>query len=447
MLDQSFSIENFRRILDYENRKGVYLEGIFFPRIKDVSELVKRLNVNLKNSRYQTEPELLTDYRKRLRLEIEAAEELKDSLLVDEFTQIRDKLLSGKFKFILAKNEQFSDKPIYTTSKSPEIFFALKQIQFNFRKLYKVKQANRFSILSHLKSLLDDGFPKYVIRTDIESFYESIPHEKLLQKLNEENLLTFSSKKIIFQILSEYKRLSGSNVGLPRGIGISAYLAELYMRDIDQAIKSLPTVSYYARYVDDIVIIFTPFSGNDGMDYLEDIKEIIETKHGLVLNEPKTKLIDLTNSPSNKNMEYLGYKIGFGAGEITFKLSSRKIDRYKFRITATINSYINFARVNEKLARKLLVKRIRFLTGNTRLSNNKKNILVGVYYSNNLLPSSTNFNDLDAFLQHETSRITNQIIRNRLAQYSFVEGFRTKRFSPFSTTELSNIFQIWRDIK
>jgi hypothetical protein len=84
-----------------------------------------------------------------------------------------------------------TDKPVYKIEKKPEYFFALKQIQYNFRKLYKVKQANRFAIVSQIKGLLDDNFPKYVIRTDIQEFYESIPHDILLQKLNEENLLTF----------------------------------------------------------------------------------------------------------------------------------------------------------------------------------------------------------------------------------------------------------------
>lgn len=447
MLDQSFSVENFRRILDYENRKGVYLEGLFFPKIKETSELVKRLNLNLKQSRHTVKPELLAEYRQQLRDEIEIAEELKESMLSDEFTQIRDNLLNGKFKFSLVKNDEFSDKPIYTSEKSPENFFALKQIQYNFRKLYKVKQANRFAILSQLRSLLDDRFPKYIIRTDIENFYESIPHDELLQKLNEENLLTFSSKKVIYQILTEYKRLSGSEIGLPRGIGISAYLAELYMRNIDQAIKSLSTVSYYARYVDDIVIIFTPNSGNDSLNYLEEVRKIVEDKHSLMLNSGKTKLIDFTEPTSTQNMDYLGYKITFGNRALTFKLSSKKISRYKNRIIESLDAYKNLSKVDEKLARKLLIKRIKFLTGNTRLLNNKRNILVGVYYSNNLLTSGSDFIAIDAFYQNEIAKLSNPIVKTRLSNYSFTTGFLSRKFSSFSTIDLVDIFEIWRSIK
>ena len=46
--------------------------------------------------------------------------------------------------------------------------------------------------------------------------------------------------------------------GVPRGIGISAYLSELFMRNVDNQIQELDDLIYYARYVDDIIAIFVP---------------------------------------------------------------------------------------------------------------------------------------------------------------------------------------------
>lgn len=83
---------------------------------------------------------------------------------------------------------------------------------------------------------------------------------------------------------------------------MSAYLAELYMRDIDKQIKSLPTVSYYARYVDDIIIVFTPISTKDSRDYLVEIDKIIETKYSLARNKVKTKTFDLVDTPTSCNL-------------------------------------------------------------------------------------------------------------------------------------------------
>jgi hypothetical protein len=44
MLDQSFSAENFKKILDLENRKGIYLEGEFYSDIADINRKIKEAN-------------------------------------------------------------------------------------------------------------------------------------------------------------------------------------------------------------------------------------------------------------------------------------------------------------------------------------------------------------------------------------------------------------------
>lgn len=445
MLDQSFSADNFRQILDYENRKGVYLEGKYFSDIEKITEQIKKCNSDIREKKKIAIPEEFESFRKLINEKKEKLKENKEEQLKSELQKISDIIVNDKFRITLTKDETITDKPVYITDDKPENYFALKQIQYNFSKLYKVKQASRFAILSQLKGLLGDNFPKYVIRTDIQEFYESIPHDKLLQKLNEENLLTYYSKKILFQILNEYKRLSGSSKGLPRGVGVSAYLSELYMRDIDKLIKSLPTVSYYARYVDDIIVIFTPKSTKEARNYLIAIDKIIEAKFSLTRNRTKTIEFDLVDTTLSCNLEYLGYRILFGNNSIEFKLTSKKISRYKKRIDLVLDSYVNFAKVNEKKARKLLVKRIKFLTGNTRLLNNKKNVLVGVYYSNNLLTNGSEFKGLDRYLTHKIqTKILSPIIQLRLSQYKFYDGFVSKRFTPFTTNDLSAILEIWQ---
>ena len=51
MLNQSFSAENFRKILDLENRKGVFLEGEFFLSLKPITEDIRECNKNIKNKK------------------------------------------------------------------------------------------------------------------------------------------------------------------------------------------------------------------------------------------------------------------------------------------------------------------------------------------------------------------------------------------------------------
>lgn len=100
-------------------------------------------------------------------------------------------------------------------------FFISKKLQESIRRIYKIKQASRYAILSEIINILEDKSPKYVIRTDIKGFYESIPQKKLLDKLNNDYLLSARSKKFIQQILEEYNKLtcqsdSDTAKGVPR---------------------------------------------------------------------------------------------------------------------------------------------------------------------------------------------------------------------------------------
>lgn len=384
-LDQSFSAENFRTILDIENRKGVFLEGEFFPQAIRAIGLIKTCNIEIrlliKAKASPSRVEILKERVKKLK-------GIKERILMSSLEDVSTNVTKRSFKIQLRSVSIPSGNTIYLTDKNPENYFAMKQLQKNMYRLFQVKQSNRYSIISQLKALLKDKFPKSVVRTDIEKFYESIPHEKVYQLIHKNNLLSPLSKKFVRQILSEYQRITGSDTGIPRGIGISAYLAELYLREFDNQIKELPGVTYYARYVDDIVVIFTPQSNEPSRDYRGEVEEIIKSKY-LIMNSSKTKVINLMASLASHHIEYLGYEITFGNGDISLSLTDKKVEKYKLRIDAAIDDYNNLSKVDEKRARSTLVKRIRFLTGNTRLKNNKKNILVGIYYSNSQLTDTS----------------------------------------------------------
>ena len=85
------------------------------------------------------------------------------------------------------------------------MFYAIKQLQYNIRKTFKVKQADRYSILKQIKLLLSDNFPKYIIRTDIKSFYESIPQVGLLEKIEQNTLLNYSQRNLLQKLLKSMR--------------------------------------------------------------------------------------------------------------------------------------------------------------------------------------------------------------------------------------------------
>ncbi len=466
MLDQSFSIENFRKILDIENRKGNYLEGEFFEDIVDISKKIKEANGEIRILKQKgLDRETFIEERGKINEKKDELSELREQKLTEKLRKISSNVTASNFKLKIVQDTTITDKPVYKTEYNLENILTLKQLQYNFRKLYKVKQSSRYSIISQLKNLLDDGFPKIILKTDIKEFYESIPHENLLKKINDDNLLTHLSMRFIQQILNEFKEKSGATKGVPRGIGISPYLTELYMRDIDSKIKQLPNLMYYARYVDDIILIFMPQIDEKKRDYINDVKQILANEN-LIMNETsdKTKLYELTDKSKavKHSLEYLGYKFLFGFEEkeiekngtksikierqnLIVTISDRKKRRYEDRLKKAFELYAKQARLNEKQARKLFVKRIKFLMSNTRLVNNKKNVITGIYYTNSLISTTDEFKDLDLCFDNFISSFSLPAklatrIRN---SNSFVSGFNPTNISKFNAIELNKMMNHW----
>lgn len=454
MLDQSFSSENFKKLIIIENRRGSYLVGEFFPEIAEIDfqiqEVTKDRNVLRTRKLFEIDK---IEQKEVLNAELEKLVIRREDLLDEKLLEITKRIDHPDFRIGISIDNTILTKPVFKVERKIENILTLKQLQYNFRKLYKVKQSNRYSVVNHIKNILDDGFPKIILKTDLKDFYESIPHDQLLQKLNDENLLTQSSRRLISQILKEYKTIAHSNKGVPRGVGISAYLVELYMRGVDSKISEMPNVVYYGRYVDDIIIVYLPSQSYSAVKYIDTIKDIF-LADGLTMNEEsgKTKIVDLTDRKINVNYEfdYLGYKFrsGYVTGkhvDLTVLLSSKKIDRYKDRINKAISIYESLRGRNEKNARRVLVKRLRFMTSNFRLMNNKKYILSGVYYSNSLLSEVTDLRNLDVHLAARLSSLPLPVlvISRLINKYSFVAGFNPTKILKFSVSDFSIIKKGW----
>lgn len=447
MNKQTFSSKSFQEIFDKENRKGKDLEKRFrdtFDQTINHRLQIQSLNKRIKAESDETAKNDLLDEKQELKDD-------REKCLSDIFESISNNI--NKADYIITLEEgAVHGKQSYYLEDNPENYFLSKRIQENIFDTYKTKQASRYEILSQLVNLLEDGFPKFVIRTDIKSFYESVPQNKLTNKLKEDNLLSIRTLRFIKSIFSSYNTITGQSesenpIGVPRGVGISAYLSELYMRKADNKVKEIPDLVYYARYVDDIIAVFIPQKITKGLDdeYLKAIKEIV-TKNDLTINEDKTKTYNLTGGLSlidskktdPKFISFLGYKIGSKTigknGKenhvLSIEMSDDKLKRYKLKIKKAYEHFNNKKGHNRKRAFKLLLARIQFLTSNTRLRNNKSKVFVGIFYSNPFLSSDAlSLNKLQNSHKWWISRggFSNEE-KEQLQSFDFKNGFNDKNF-------------------
>ncbi|MCM5704242.1 antiviral reverse transcriptase Drt3a [Larsenimonas salina] len=444
MHKQSFSQKNLRNVFDDENKKGRYLEGDFFPEIDQISKEVKSarqslLYVNKKKSYYSQKT--FEERKSRILAILRYRKNNRSEKINESLFKVADRINHKSFALAIKSGVVRSNKPTYCIGDKAEDFFASKQLQKNIGLAFGVKQSNRHFIIPQVISILKDDLPKIVIRTDISSFYESLNHKMLFSIINANDSLSLSSKKMLGRLLSDYSNISENfGKGVPRGVGVSAVLSEVYMANFDSEVRGLKEVVYYARYVDDIIVVFCPPVPSKKESYSESIRDALKKYH-LSMNESKTRVIDLQRPESKDEFEFLGYKFNTGKN-VHVDLSRRKIESYQEKLDVAFEKFLEGSRA--KPEEKLLVKRIRFLTGNTKLTNNKGGAFVGIYFSNRFLNSFYGIDFLDVYLVLKIDELPKPSLIRRLKKISFNDGFHNKSFRKFTTKELSYITKVWK---
>ncbi len=104
-------------------------------------------------------------------------------------------------------------------------------------------------------------------RLDVRSFYESFNQGYIFKKIDDVTGVDVRSKQLLKEFMYEFYVSGGK--GVPRGLSISSFLSDYLMHEFDELIRNLPNVFYYARYVDDIILITDGFEDEKIlMDYL-----------------------------------------------------------------------------------------------------------------------------------------------------------------------------------
>ena len=447
VLDQSFSPGNLVKIYHGENKKGINVAGMFLPQVLEeykkinrVRALIRKLFLNRRiyrrstfNDRVVKLYEMKRHYKK-----------IKNEAIVMYMEGVSEVISSKHFSFKVNKLPyKKNGKDVYRTGSDAASFFTEKQIQRNIKRTYSVKQADRDIIVPQLISILKDKVPKLVMKADIEAFYESIDRDLLVEKLNEKPVLSLSTRKLITKMLRNYESLSGEERGIPRGIGVSAYLSELYLKTFDEEVKRIDNLIYYARYVDDIVIVVSIKSGEGEEAIKKKVSSLLD-KEKLSLNQNKTDVFSCLNGSETFSFEYLGYKFNKAGAELKVSISDKKIEKYKSRISRSIDKFKKNSIKQPKKAKKELFLRLSFLTTNTSLSNNKGNAVVGVYNTNKWITETGPLVHLDNLLKGKIASLKDENIKQKASKFSFEKGFTERRYTRFASKDLETIVKAWK---
>jgi hypothetical protein len=442
-MEQSFSTSNLKRIWDLQTRKGDDRLLDLFP---DVKQAFLHRRDARRELRAASRLPLIGDAESVLARRAEAAsksaEEARDAALAATSDALITAVEERRFSWGLRETAPVDGRRTFAIEQSPEAFFAEQVLQRAVADITANRPSARQSIIANVTRVLDSNLPKLVIRTDFERFYENIDH-KMLNSLLTHDFLSPTFRGLVEALLHETHAILGSKRGLPTGVGLSAKLAEYFLADFDRQMSSIPRTLYYGRYVDDVVLILGEVNHGE-LDVATELRRITETarKKGLSLSSTKTAVSRTSPQWILAPFELLGYKLSSGP-RATVSLTDSRRAELKRRIDGVFSSWANCDPKNHG-NRRLLIDRLRYLTGNFRLANNKRNAFIGIYFSNPHLRDADLFHDLDDYL--ETARKAAMLDSGLEAQVegiTFTNGFEKRRLHRFTSRQLRRVRRAW----
>jgi RNA-directed DNA polymerase len=215
---------------------------------------------------------------------------------------VKDRIVQTAVKFVL--------EPIFEATFRPT--------SYGFRPGRGCRDA-----LREVAQLIEDG-NTFVVDADFESYFDTIPHERLMQRIEERigdgRILGLVRGWLEQDIMQDLQRWTPTE-GTPQGAVISPLLANIYLHPLD----NLMAARGYrmVRYADDFVVLCKSREQADAA--LAEIRAWV-ADNGLRLHPDKTRVGDCRQA--GEGFDFLGYR--FEAGRRFVRKKS--LDRLKDKI-------------------------------------------------------------------------------------------------------------------
>lgn len=142
----------------------------------------------------------------------------------------------------------------------------------------------------------------YILKCDIEKFFDSINHEILLSilrsRIKDQELMNLLTE--VVESFTSSRSTLFERCGLPIGNLTSQLFANVYMDVFDQFMKHELKVKYYARYTDDFVVVSE--NKEHLLQLLPQMRSFLKEKLKIQIHPKK---ITITNF--GRGIDYLGY--------------------------------------------------------------------------------------------------------------------------------------------
>jgi len=157
-----------------------------------------------------------------------------------------------------------------------------------------------------LQVLIDEAWRgrRWVVETDIASCFDAIPHDRLMQAV-EERIIDRGVLKLLRAMLRagvmEHGTITVSDTGTPQGGVVSPLLANVYLHRLDRIWQTVG-VGVLVRYADDLVVMCR--TRHEAEHALAKLTAILADL-GLQPKAAKTRIVQLTDG--GEGFDFLGF--------------------------------------------------------------------------------------------------------------------------------------------
>jgi RNA-directed DNA polymerase len=167
---------------------------------------------------------------------------------------------------------------------------------------------------------------QFVIDCDFKNFFDTIPQDKLMEKVEQQitdsKLLKLIEKMLQQGIMDTHNEWTPTK-GTPQGGVISPLLANIYLNGLDHQLNQ--NGAHPTRYADDLVALCS--TREEAERVLANIRTWTE-EHGLELHPTKTKIVDM--GQPGAEVDFLGYTFRrTSTGKLIRYPRKRSMDRIK----------------------------------------------------------------------------------------------------------------------
>jgi RNA-directed DNA polymerase len=169
----------------------------------------------------------------------------------------------------------------------------------------------------------------YVVDADLKSYFDTIPHDRLMQRMRRQvadgsvlNLLESFLRQPVLEELEHWT----PDEGCPQGAVLSPLLSNIYLNDLDHEMAGAGM--RMVRYADDFVILCR--SEKEAQEALERVRRWT-IQEGLTLHPEKTRIVDVRV----ESFDFLGYRFERNSRRPSRKSAAKLQDSIRQRTRTT----------------------------------------------------------------------------------------------------------------